>query len=737
MAKEKPSVSLRRLRAIPKSPLSVGAIAFALAIEAAFHAQLPITAGYLVDRVLGARDRDVLISALSLPVVGFVAAQAAGLIRDWTFARLQSRAISGIRQGVFERLQRLSSKFHTTTGRNEILELFTGDLATIETAWSTSPAWCLLPAAECLICSGSVLALDWRIGLLSLLLWPWVLLAPKTFARHLSAASERCRDEEVRILGVIEESLTARPVIRAFSLEQLGLNLFRKRNEILARGMRQAGFLLAAMDRFTQLGILFLQLMILALSAVLTFDDQLTAGKLVSVPILTYLLGQSLRLVSQYAPSLSAAAEAWQRIRETLRDPSPVPDKIGAKALPPLHNEIAFQQVSVGEKLRDLTAFVKRGTHVAFVGPAGSGIDEIKDLLLRFRDPSGGVVTFDGHDLKSVAQASLRARIGTVLAENFVFSASIRENIRLANPASTEERLRDLMRASGIAAMAAELPQGPETPVGENGYPIGAEFVQRIAVARALLKEPDVLLLDEATSRLDASAEKAATEAVKRLSAGRTLISITHRLSSAADADLIYVLDGGAMVEQGSHFELMAAQGVYANLWRKQAGFRFSADGSHVDVDAQRLKLLPVLERIDEEILAELAPFFATTTYPPGREIVCQNDPGDQFYIIARGKVEVWRLDEATGENTCMARLQDGDYFGEITLITGFPRTATVRAVTVCTCISIGRGQFERLIDRYPELRKELSATASLRLQESSGTAHRGAAPESAPGPVA
>ena len=163
------------------------------------------------------------------------------------------------------------------------------------------------------------------------------------------------------------------------------------------------------------------------------------------------------------------------------------------------------------------------------------------------------------------------------------------------------------------------------------------------------------------------------------------------------------------MVEQGSHFELIAMQGTYANLWRKQAGFRYSADGRHVDVDAQRLQALPILEKLPEAILTELAPFFATETFEVGREIVCQSDPGDKFYIIARGKVEVWRTEEQSGRSLCVSMLNDGDFFGEITLITGFPRTATVRTIAVTTCISLERGQFTKLIDRFPELKRELS----------------------------
>jgi ATP-binding cassette subfamily B protein len=264
------------------------------------------------------------------------------------------------------------------------------------------------------------------------------------------------------------------------------------------------------------------------------------------------------------------------------------------------------------------------------------------------------------------------------------------------------------------------MPEGYDTVLGEHGARLSAAATQRLAIARAILRDPEILLLDEATSALDPADEIEVSRALRGLAGNRTVIAATHRLSTVADADHIFVLDDGALVEQGSHYELLAADGVYANLWRKQAGFTFSMDGRHVDVDARRLTAFPILGSLDEEKLAELTPFFATETFAPGREIVRQNDPGDKFYIIARGKVEVWRTEERSGNRASLAILQDGDFFGEITLITGFPRTATVRAKTLCTCISLGRGHFNRMMDRFPELRKSLSEIALQRLRESS-----------------
>ncbi len=371
--------------------------------------------------------------------------------------------------------------------------------------------------------------------------------------------------------------------------------------------------------------------------------------------------------------------------------------------------------------LTGIKARIPRGACVAFVGPSGSGKSTILNLLMRFHDPTAGFIAIDGHDLKSVTQASLRSRMGMVLQENSVFNIPVRENIRLGKPGASEDAVVAAAKAAGLHETIMALPMGYGALVGgERGVRLSSAEMQRLAIARAIVRDPEILLLDEATSGLDPADELAVHATLRSVSKGRTVISVTHRLSTTADADHIFVFDGGEIVEQGSHFELLAAEGVYANLWRKQAGFTFSSDGRHVDVDAQRLKAFPILENLDEEKLAELAPFFATETFPPGREIVRQNDPGDKFYIIARGVVEVWRTEEQSGKTKRVAVLQDGDFFGEITLITGFPRTATVRALTVCTCISLERGQFNRMMDRFPELQKQLSEIAVQRLRESS-----------------
>jgi ATP-binding cassette subfamily B protein len=192
-------------------------------------------------------------------------------------------------------------------------------------------------------------------------------------------------------------------------------------------------------------------------------------------------------------------------------------------------------------------------------------------MLVRFHDPWSSRVTIDGHDLRHVTQASLRARMGVVLQDGFVFRSTIRENIRMGRPTATEEAIADAARDAGMT--------------------------QRLALARAILRKPAIVLLDEISSALDPAEDLAVNRTLDELSKTTTLISATHRLASVTGASHIFVFDKGRLVEQGSHFELMGMHGTYASLWHKQAGFRLSPDGRHVDADAQRLQVIPILEQ--------------------------------------------------------------------------------------------------------------------------------------------
>ncbi|HZZ81016.1 MAG TPA: ATP-binding cassette domain-containing protein, partial [Gemmataceae bacterium] len=252
-----------------------------------------------------------------------------------------------------------------------------------------------------------------------------------------------------------------------------------------------------------------------------------------------------------------------------------VEDAPDATALPRLETDIVFDNVSFGYtsdgfQLQSLNVRIPRGSTVAFVGSSGSGKSTVLNLLLRLYDPTIGSLRVDGRDIRTVTQDSLRAQIGMVFQECFLFNTSIFENIRMGKPDATPDQVMAAARAAEIHEFIATLPQGYNTIVGERGSQLSGGQRQRLAIARALVRDPSILVLDEATSALDYATEAALNETLLKVAQNRTVVMVTHRLSSVTSAGHIVVLDHGKVAEDGTHEQLLAKNGAYAALWRNQ-----------------------------------------------------------------------------------------------------------------------------------------------------------------------
>jgi ATP-binding cassette subfamily B protein len=296
--------------------------------------------------------------------------------------------------------------------------------------------------------------------------------------------------------------------------------------------------------------------------------------------------------------------------------------------------------------------------------------------------------------------------MGIVLQDTTLFEGSVRNNIRLGRLDATDAEVEEAGRLAEIDAHVRSLPQGYDTPLGSAGVRLSGGQRQRIAIARALLRQPDLLLLDEATSALDPSTERAINATLEALRAGMTTVRVTHRLSEAAVCDRIFVLDGGRLVESGSQEQLLAADGLYARLWRKQQGLMLSDNLEHAAVTAAWLSEWPLFENADLILIEEVCREFVTERAAPGSEIIREGTPGDRFYILVRGSVVVQR---GTGpEAEVIARLREGDAFGEAALLSDEPRNASVVAMSDCVLLSLERSRFRRWVHRDPAWRRRL-----------------------------
>jgi ATP-binding cassette subfamily B protein len=271
-------------------------------------------------------------------------------------------------------------------------------------------------------------------------------------------------------------------------------------------------------------------------------------------------------------------------------------------------------------------------------------------------------------------------------------------------------------RAAGIHETIVGFAKGYDTIVRNQGDNLSGGQRQRIALARALLRKPNILFLDEATSALDPDTERAVNETIWSLASSRAIVSVTHRLAYAAKSDRIIVLDQGMVAESGSHEELMKREGLYYQMWEKQQGFVLSKGDGGARVELDRLRKLPFFRGIESDALQQVTRLFVTEKFEAGVPVVEQGDQGDKFYLIARGKVEVI-VATAEGERKKVAVLADGDHFGEIALMHHIPRTASIVTSTPCLLLSLSYEHFHPLMVQYPSIREGLEATLRTRMQ--------------------
>ncbi len=696
-----------------------GFIFLGLLIEMAFNAALPMCFKFIVDNILLGDQKDLFATILTAMLSGAIIVSIIGLARDRYYANLIALILSDIRQRMFSHLHALSMSFYARAKVGDLLSHFSNDLNVVEVAISDAVSWAILPGLELTASVVLLFTIDMRLACLAMLVWPLGLLGPRVFAPKVGYESYQLKEAEAETMSMIQENLSAQPVIKAYNLAPAVKEKFKRQNEALTGICSRLGFFSSLVERSANMGILVLQVLLLGVGAIMVAKKMLTIGSLTAFQTIFASLSNSLSSLTQYLPTMVEATGGMRRIDELLHEVPQVDERRPGRKLEKVQGEIAFRGVSFGyspEKLNlcDVDLKIGSGKSVAFVGPSGSGKSTVLNLVMRSYEPLNGAVLIDGVDIRELSLPALREATAVVFQDSFLFNTSIRENIGIGRAGASDAEIEAAARVAEIHDTIMKLPAGYNTMAGERGRNLSGGQRQRIAIARAILRNPAILILDEATSALDPTTEESINKTLLHICRNRTTLSVTHRLSSVRHVDIINYLEDGHVKESGSFDELMALNGAFRSLWEKQHGFSLSEDGI-ASVTADRIRAIPIFSVLDPEIVNSVVKFFASETAQPERVITAEGDIGDNLYLIVRGKVEVLKR-MPDGENVSLATLSDGDYFGEIALLRAVPRTATVKALTHCVLLTMHRRHFLNFIKQNPELKKKVEATVKERL---------------------
>jgi subfamily B ATP-binding cassette protein MsbA len=457
------------------------------------------------------------------------------------------------------------------------LSTITADVQTIQSFASSSTLDILVDMFTIVGMLSIMFWLSWDFTLIAVAVTPFMLLLVSRFKKAVKKATHEVRKQQSKIVAVVDQGLQSRRVVKAFGRQNLEEEELSEVSKATVEAALKARRIKALLSPIVTIAVALCTGLVLFRGSALILAGAMTVGAL--TVFLSYLnkFFKPVQDLATMTNTIAQTAVAVDRIRAILDAETVIPERPEAREPQPLSGEVVFENVAFSynadaQVLRDVSFRIKAGQTVGVVGPTGGGKSTIVSLIPRFYDPTAGKVHIDGVDIRDYKLKGLRNQIGYVLQETVLFRGTVADNIAYGRAGATKKEVMEAAKLANADEFIAKMPHGYDTMVGERGDTLSGGQRQRIGIARAIIRNNPILILDEPTAALDTESEKLVMEALERLMKGRTVITIAHRLSTIRDSDKIIVLKDGVVAEEGTHDELIALGGVYAELYRVQFG---------------------------------------------------------------------------------------------------------------------------------------------------------------------